>query len=333
MKRTLTILAILFLVPFNAQPQDLGTILKKVSPEYAINYLQPFASSFGMNLNSGFIGGYAPSSYSKIPIHPHFYVGFKAVGTFLTDVDKVFSLAYNAPALDNAGNSIIDPGTGQVVNAVYQANNVPTVFGNTSAPVIHGTYYLGGAQQSTQMTTIGGIWDTKISPLAMPQIGVGTIYGTDLMIRALPKIKIGDYGEIGYFGFAVRHSVSSYLKKIPFELAAQFGWQTFGVTSPTSGNKFIDANAWMVNVQAFKRIKIVGIYGGIQYENFTMDVNYVYNEPGTNKPIPVAFSENGANKFRFMAGANVYIGPVVFNLDLAIANKFILSAGLGGVVF
>jgi hypothetical protein len=311
MKKNLTIIIIFLICSLNTSYAqfDLGTIIQKVGPEYAEKYLSPFTTGLGTNLNSGFLGGYSPSGYSKIPIWPHIYAGVKFTGVMMKNNDKYFNLGFTTT--ETVGN------TQQTID--WTVYNAPTVFGNSKPPVATGKIRSTG--QTITKELIGGIEDTKFIPLIIPQIGIGTIFGTDIIFRTVPGVKVGDYGSFKLFGGAIRHCIGSYAK-MPFDIAVQFGIQTFGIKDAYD-NKFIDASSTFVNLQFNKSFPIVSIYGGAQYENYKVDVNYKYGST------LISFSQKGDNHFRGIAGATVSLGPAKFNADLNFGSIFAFTAGLG----
>jgi hypothetical protein len=286
---------------------DLGTVLQKVGKDYAERYLSPFTTGLGINLNSGFMGGFTPSGYSKIPIIPHVYAGVKFCGVMMKNNDKFFDLGFTTDTIIN--------GTKYTIN--WKVDDAPTVFGN-SAPATAKATFMG---QPIEKKLIGGVEDTKFVPLVIPQIGVGTIFGTDIIFRTVPGIKVGDYGSFKLFGGAIRHNIGSYAK-IPFDIAVQFGIQSFGIKD-VNNNKFIDANSMFVNLQINKSFPIVSVYLGGQYESYNVDVNYK-----TGSTV-ISFSQKGDNHFRGIAGATVALGPGRFNADLNFATTFAFSVGFG----
>ena len=310
MKKLISLIA--FFIFFNnclfAQG-DLGSVLQKVGKDYAERYLSPFTTGLGVNLNSGFIGGFTPSGYSKIPVIPHVYVGAKFCGVMMKNNDKYFNLGFST-------NETV---SGIPVTVDWSVYNAPTVFGNSTPAIATGK--IRGTSQTITKQLIGGIEDTKFVPLVIPQIGVGTVFGTDIVFRTVPGIKVGEYGSFKLFGVAMRHNIGAYAK-IPFDIAVQFGYQGFGIKD-VNDKKFIDANSSFVNLQINKSFPIVSIYGALQYESYNVDVNYIYGNTS------IVFSQKGDNHFRGIAGATVSLGPGKFNADLNFGTVFAFTAGLG----
>lgn len=308
MKKLISFIAVFVFVYNGLFAQgDLGSVLQKVGKEYAEKYLSPFTTGLGTNLNSGFMGGFTPSGYSKIPVIPHVYVGVKFCGVLMKNNDKYFNLGFKTDT--------VIMGIPQTIN--WTVYNAPTVFGNSTPAVAKAT--IMGVQ--VEKTLIGGIEDTKFVPLVIPQIGVGTVFGTDIIFRTVPGIKVGDYGSFKLFGGALRHNIGAYAK-MPFDIAVQFGIQSFGIKD-IDDNKFIDANSLFVNLQINKSFPILSIYGGFQYEDYNVDVNY---KLGTTV---ISFSQKSDNHFRGIAGATISLGPGKFNADFNFGTVFAFTAGLG----
>ncbi len=315
MKKLLLLIIFALFLGQNIYSQDLGTLLTNVGPEYAKSYLSPFTTGLGTNLNSGWFGGFDPSGYSKLPFVPHFYVGVKFNGVIMQDADKYFSQDFRATL----------PVGGVNRDVILKMTNASTIFGSTNASV--GQVY--DASTGTNLgtyTTIGGVTDSKFVPLFVPHFGFGTLLGTDIMLRFSPGLDMGDYGSFTMIGGAIRHSLGGYVKSMPFDISAQFGYQTLGFKDKYH-NKFITGNSMFVNLQLSKSISIVTIYGGAQYENYSVDVNYNFSVGGYSQS--VSFTQKGENSFRGLAGATISAGPVHFNADLNMGSKFSFSGGVG----
>jgi hypothetical protein len=313
MKKIILIFIISFCIyNFSYAQGDMGTVLQKVGTEYAKKYLSPFTTGLGTNLNSGFVGGFTPSGYSKIPIFPHVYAGVKFSGVTMKNNDKYFNLGFSTDTTLYGVKQTID----------WTVYNAPTVFGNSAPAIAYGKYRDPlGVSHDISMKLIGGVEDTKFIPLVIPQIGVGTIFGTDIIFRTIPGIKVGDYGTFKLFGGALRHNIGAYAK-LPFDIAVQFGFQSFGIKDVNS-NKFIDAKSSFVNLQFNKSFPIVSVYGAFQYEDYSVDVSYKYGSSIIN------FNQKGDNHFRGIAGATVSLGPAKFNADVDFGTIFSFTAGLG----
>jgi hypothetical protein len=315
MRKIIIPLLFALLLGQSVSAQDLGTLLTNVGPEYAKVYLAPFTTALGTNINSGWFGGFDPAGYSKLPFVPHFYVGVKFNAVIMQAQDRTFTQDFRTTIPFNGTNR----------DVILRMIDAPTILGYTGTPKgqvydVSTNTYLG------EYSTIGGITNSQFIPLVVPHFGFGTLLGTDIMLRFSPGFDMGDYGSFTMFGAALRHSLGGYIKQMPFDISAQFGFQTLGLKD-NRHNKFITGNSMFANLQISKNIAIVTIYGGAQYENYNVDVNYTLSVQGYSQA--VSFTQKGENSFRGIAGATVHVGPVHFNLDANLGNKFSFSSGVG----
>ncbi len=316
MKKLLLLFLVIFLTSaINSYSQTVPDQLLKSAALYGEKYLEPFTTAFGSNLNSGFVGGLKlDSKLGPLPVGVNIYAGVKFSGLILNSEDQYFDLTYKDKYKYN----------GQDVDATFVVKNAPTVFGSTTPSVAD--VYVNNVKVGTQ-ELIGGVANTKFVPLFIPQLGIGSIYGTDVVVRYFPTLSLGNYGRIGFTGFAIRHNFSSYIPKMPFDIALQGGYQNFNVENE-DGSKIINANATFINLQFNKNIALFSIYGAAQYENFSIDVSYIYTNPFAGE-IPVNFTQKGDSHFRGILGASFHLFPVVINADLNFGKRFIFTAGIG----
>lgn len=199
-------------------------------------------------------------------------------------------------------------------------------------------------------------------PLAVPQVEIGSLFGTELLLRYLPQINWGN--NIGNFGFGaigLKHSLSQYWKDAPLELALQAVYQgtTLTNTIGVTGAKLrADAVIFTANVHASKRWGNVEIYGGAAFDNLNINASYTfviprelqvqlgllqlqkdaqgndfYTEnpsagyPGDTMPqTKVVALSNSA--FRGTLGVAYYLGPVSISVDYNRSSFNLVSAGI-----
>lgn len=326
-----------------ASAQDLTGTIGKVGSQYAKGYLTPFADAFGVDMNSGLF--HTAKVGGVLPFGLNLYLGVKVGAAIIPSSDQTFSMNY----LDTV--SFAESFSGQSftfkIPTTFTVNNAPTVFGdNNTAGVIDisvhqdTTVNVAGVGSHTftldstgQVTTIKGLGKIPLAPLPIPQIGLGSIFGTDIFIRYLPKMKIGDYGSVQLLGYGIRHDISQYIPFCPVDLAIQLGWQNFSVSDST-GSKVLKESAFAANVEVSKTFAILTLYGGLQVESSSMDVSYNLVPMATTidpnpKPIPISFSLKGKNNFRALVGVTFGLGPLTINGDYNIGAVNSVSAGIG----
>ncbi len=322
--------------------QNLSSTIAKVGSQYATGYLSPAADAFGVDLNSGLF--HTAKVGGILPFGLNLYVGLQVPSAIIPSSDQTFSMSY-VDTVAFTRTYAGQPLTIKVPTTV-SVENAPTIFGDSKTTgqlsfAVHQdtTISAGGVSRtfaldsSATVSTISGLGKLPIAPLPIPQIGLGSIFGTDIFVRFLPKMKIGNYGSVQLLGYGIRHDVSQYIPFCPVDIAIQLGWQNFSI-SDTSGSKIVKESAFAANVEVSKTIAVVTVYGGLQVESSSMDVSYNFVPQATvidpnPKAIPISFSLKGKNTFRALLGLNFGLGPVTINADYDIGAVNSFNAGIG----
>jgi hypothetical protein len=319
----LFLLAFTFLIAAPAQAQDsdeLGDALSSIGETYADSYTQPVTDALGADLNAGLFRTAEVGGEGVIPV-VGVYVGVAGMGAFTSGSASSF-----APQ-----DETITTDDGRTLDITYGPDRVPTAFGDESSP---GQATISDRDPRTPDETVDlprGLLNTPVAPLAVPQIGAGTVLGTDAQLRYLPETSISDYGSVSMFGLSVRHSLSQYIPLSPINLAVQGTWQNLSVSGneePNSG-KIIDASGWVLNAQISKSVPVapITVYGGLQYEKFGVDVGYTFQtDAGTST---VSLNQDAANSVRALAGISVTLAIIQLNVDYALSSNNTVSAGVG----
>lgn len=273
------------------------TELEKAIQQYNSNsiqgYIQPVADLFGANMHAGYYhSAYVPVSGFSIGID------ILAMGALVQDDQKSY-LASAPPGFA--------PGSFRTA----------TVFGGKGTSIAHAT--INGLEYKGS----DGILNTSIFPLAVPQLRIGSLYGTEAVIRfiALPAIGDNKFPVITLWGAGARHSLSQYIPASPVDIAASFFYSDFKL------GDLIKANGMSVGLQASKSIKILMLYGGMAWEKSSMDLSFNSTDP-TVPPV-VDVSLNGANKFRFTVGVGVNFGIFKVFADANFGTVTNYSGGIG----
>jgi hypothetical protein len=124
----------------------------------------------------------------------------------------------------------------------------------------------------------------------VPQIEIGSLFGTELLIRYIPPVNMGkDIGDFAFWGFGLKHSISQYfntgdeLENRYFDMAIQAVYQgttlknSIGVTN---ADLTADATMFNVNLHASKSFKdLFDVYTGLSYESISIKSEYVFYLP------------------------------------------------------
>lgn len=186
------------------------------------------------------------------------------------------------------------------------------------------------AIQQDATVSVGGDQDLSTVLLATAQVTLGSVYGTEVMVRFLPRIKVADVGEVKSFGVGVKHLVSRYLN-IPVDVTASVVYQNMTLMAReeefTAG---LDAATLAVQLHAGKSfpLGIVSVtpYAGVGFESGNADVQYDFADPYIGKQ-QLRFESGG--RFRFLCGVRGSLWKMVLGADynLAVMNGFAFTLG------
>lgn len=139
---------------------------------------------------------------------------------------------------------------------------------------------------------------------AIPQVEIGSLYGTEALIRFIPPVDMGkNIGKFAFWGLGLKYSISQYftdykryadysideydslrsLGETPFDMAAQLVYQGTSLVNKVGvTNAELDATATMVdfNLQFSKKLnKHFELYGGYSLETIFINAHYLYYIP------------------------------------------------------
>ncbi len=289
------VLVLLLASPLSAQIED---HLSAYTGKNAEGYLNPLVSAMGTALNGGvYRSGYIPKSGLNIAIE------FPFVGLYFTDEDKTFM------------------GTTEAGFSPETSVPVPTVIGPTGAVVVTGD---GG----TQFAFPGG-FDVGSFAIAAPQIRVGSVLGTEAMVRFI-AFRIGDseLGDVMMAGFGVRHSLSQYMGPTPVvDIAASFFWQDFKLGENSNGDDLSRTKTYSFGAQVSKKLgNVINPYTGLYYNTYKTDIAYTSETSGDPESIELSF-DDAFVQFTLGLELNLWIFNVWGEYNIAERQSF--GAGFG----
>jgi len=270
-----------------------------LAPDDAKEYSKPLATFFGTYFNSG--------AYYSADLPETFQFKFSIIGmySFIGDGQKTFTPNPGVSGYSNSGST-------------------STFVGEK------GSYYVGPGG----FLAYPGGFNVSSAPSAIYQIAGGA-YGTELMVRFFPQINVGDVST-GLWGIGVKHNFSQWFEGLPFDIALQILYNTINLENDSDDEteylKF-DSKNFAINIHGSKTFEgMFVVYGGLQYESSTMDLDYYFQDPNELYPqiadTRQSTSVDGDNVFRFTAGGAIKVLPVVFNLDFNVTSMFTLTGGI-----
>lgn len=163
-------------------------------------------------------------------------------------------------------------------------------------------------------------------PAGIPQIAF-SFMGVEAMLRYFPKMDIGDV-EVNLLGWGLKYNFSQLIPGLPLDIAAQILFNNFEAIHE---NADIKTSNFAFNVHASKSFGVFSVYGGLQYETTTMDMNYTFDGlgfPGITPEDRVNVSMDGENNMRLTLGVAVKVAVLVLNADYNIGSQNALVAGI-----
>lgn len=294
---------------------ELSRALRNVTNLYADRYVQPVTDALGADLNSGLYHG-AKVGGGILPLLD-VYVGVTVVGAPVSDGDRIFSLE---------GTETLPDGR----TVTYSIQEAPTAFG-TSTP--QGSIEITDSDGNTvgTLTAPPGAIDASLAPLVIPQVRIGSVFGTDALIRYAPEYTLSGYGTVGFLGLGVRHNLDQHIPvPLPVKLAAQVSWQRLSVNDELAERDILTAQALAGSLIASRSLGPLSVYAGAQLERFALDVGYTFDPQRAGvEPVTVSFGQTGANAVRFVGGATFTLGFVQLHADYSIAAQPTISGGIG----
>jgi hypothetical protein len=321
---------VLSILAFPTQPveaqEELSAKLSQFVGENGTKYIQPAVSSFSANLNSGV--------YQSADVH----------GLFGFEVDLV---AMFAPVPNDKKNfQAILPDSIPYFGHTYYAGRdydrsvvTPTALGSEV-----GARIFTKQGTPTEVFQFPGGTGLKLIPLLTPQLKVGALWGTELILRYVPPIKLNDeIGDLKLVGIGAKHSISQWLPGpslagasgsggFPLDLSVGFMYQAFSIKD-TAGGDFIKTKAFNIGVQASKTVLLFTFYGGVGYETATTNITYTY-QPGSTyagelNPLSVKLEDiKGDNTVRLTAGLRLRALFLDAFAEYSIASQPVASVGV-----
>jgi len=190
-------------------------------------YLKPYTNAFGADLNSAWYN----------TAKPHKLLGFDLTASisaaFVPSADKTYDLK----SLGLSTNPTFTNGT-----------IAPTIAGSKTDVRPSLEYKAGTVTYAKFQTPNGTGW--SIIPAPMFQLGLGLIKETDVTVRLVPTMKLGDFGSVGLWGVGLKHSLKQWIPGIKmapfFNLSAFLGYTKMTV----DGNISFPPEFYVSNINA-----------------------------------------------------------------------------------
>jgi hypothetical protein len=164
---------------------------------------------------------------------------------------------------------------------------------------------------------------TDLFGLGAPQLTVGNLFGTEAIVRYAVAPTMRDFPRTSLFGYGLRHSVSQYVPAIPVELSVGAFRQELKV------GDIIGVHSTNVALMVGKSISFFNLYGGVQYETTTIDVDYTYTGYGATPDTRVSLSYAADDVIRWTTGFGINLLGLNLSTDLGFGNVTSVTGTIG----
>ena len=192
------------------------------------------------------------------------------------------------------------------------SNETSTIYGNEAG------YYNG---PDGYISFPGGLNSTVV-PTIYPQVGLSYM-GTEMMLRFIPKIEVSDDIDLFLFGGAIKHNISRYFTAMPVDIALQLGFSKVEISDIMKLNNFA------VNAHVSRGFGLFSVYGGLQYENTTMDLTYTFSgDDNIQEEEEIDTTIDGTNSLGITVGGTFKLMFFALNVDYTYNSQSVLTAGM-----
>ncbi|MFN8354311.1 MAG: DUF6588 family protein [Spirosomataceae bacterium] len=272
-----------------ASAQKVDEIISSYSGANAKGFLQPLADVMTSTFNTG------QAHKTSIDSGFHLYLGVVAFSTFILD-DK---LKYFTGTTDRNFSP-------------QQSAQVSTLVGPSKYVTVNGT-------NGTSYTFPAGL-GLKYFSLAVPQITLGNVMGTELNVRFIAIDLGGDFGKISLMGGGLRHDLTRYLPKgFPLTISAEYSYQQF------KAGDYVSLTTHKAGIYAGQQGKIFNYFAYVGYQNGSMNIRY--NDSVDVSPISIDLT----NKNPLLLGVGAGMKLSIFRLYVqgSFISPVVAAGGIG----
>jgi len=274
---------------FNAAAQKADQIISSYTGANASGYLQPLADVLTSTFNTGHI------HKTSVDSGFHFYVGVTAFSTWILDDKSRYFTGITEGAFQPE-----------------QQAQVSTILGPRQIVTVNG---LNGSSY----TFPAGL-GLKSFLTAVPQITIGSIFGTEFNARFFAYDFGGDFGKLQFLGGGLRHDIGRYfVKNSRLKISAEYCYQKLNV-----GN-YADLTTHKIGVYAGHQWKLFHYYGYLGYQKGMMNIDYAGSTDASPVHVPLSIK----NPLLLAAGMGVRLWIFRLNVHGSFIRPVVAAASLG----
>ncbi|MEM9326930.1 MAG: DUF6588 family protein [Bacteroidota bacterium] len=223
----------------------------------------------------------------------------------------------------------------------------PTIMGaNLDADDIPEIVLVEEGEETLRFTGLTGLGlDETAAPNALYaptiQLGVGVYKNTELKIRYIPRITVGDEGQqiaTDLWGVGVMHDIKQWIpgiKLLPFDLSAFLGYTSFRTEAELdedAPDQLLELRISGMTAQAMisKEISVLTLYGGIGFSTSisSLKVKGTFETEDEDFVDPIDFNYTSMGP-RINAGFRVKLFIFTLHAEYALQQYSTVTAGFG----
>ena len=279
--------------PARAQ-SGLESVISQFSGAAIQGYIRPLAEALVGNLSVGYVNS--------------------------TSAGRKFSLSVELIGMTAAISETMRTYTAATPNG-FQPSTVqaPTIFGGAATAVDHSTI------PGLSYRPSDGLVDAEYFPTLGPQIRLGGLLGTELVVRyassaMVPVLEEEDFPDLSILGIGVQHSISQYIKGLPLDVSIG------GSVNTLKFGDIVDLRSTSFGLNVGKSFGVLGVSGGLQSDGGTMNLTYTSTDPNGAGSVDVDVEVERSMRFR--AGASMSLAFFRLFADAAFGDVTSYAAGL-----
>ncbi len=267
-------------------------------------YTQPLITSFGTGISTGLF--HSARSHKFLG----FDIGVRGILIQIPEMDRYFDAKVLTCSLAN-NTLVYDSLVLDSVNTIFghkERTNVPVTGSAVGIP----PYIPGG-------------FNLSVVPLAIPQLNVGLIFGSEICIRYIPFTFKGS--RVNFLGIGLKQNLNSlpFMKNVPlpFDIAIAGATQDFGIMDST-GYKIVASHTWNLQMVVSKNLIVFEPMVGFGFEGTRVHFTYEFefeipdtlnsgNRIKMKKDVDVELTAQ--NSYRAILGATFKLGIFFFHYD------------------
>ncbi len=278
---------VLFFPGLSLFSQDFEKLTDSYLGINALGFTQPAVDIFSGMVNTGL--------HNEIAIPKKFYfkIDLVASAAFVSEKQKYFTARTDESF------------------SPYQEVPAPTIVGPNVPVSVTGN---GGATYVFP----GGLGLSYV-PVATPQITVGGILGSEILVRFMGVDIKDKIGKVQFLGLGIRHDIGQYFANGTVDISFGYYYQNFKVAS------YLNNSNHYFELGVGKKFSIIDLYAMIGYQASNMHVTYQNNDQRNN----VDFTLNAKNPLRGGIGVCLDFNLLHFFVEGHYTNQLVATAGLG----